>query len=157
MIFKTISSKLEKPNYDISINNIDCAYGHWGDENKIIAHMSKVEDFIYDSDKLDENVLSHCLGLVKANRRIKNIRFFRIPDENKIICLALSEVHRFKKPEILSREMNITFKKKKFSFSIIELLEDEEKEMKKDGKAMPDSWQSDEKLNKRFDMLKNFQ
>jgi hypothetical protein len=157
MIFKTVNAKLEKTAYDIEIKNIDLASGHWGSEKKIFDYLDGVEVFTYDKDTLNKNIVLHALMLLKENVRIKDLKFYRVPDENKIILLASTSVAKFKEFETFSREMTISFKKDKFAFSIVEILPEETEQIKKGEKKIPESWVLDETLTARFNKLRHYQ
>lgn len=157
MIFKTVNSKLEKASYDIEIKNIDLANGHWGSEKKIQEFLDQIEVFSYDKEKLDKNLVLHALRLIKGNIRIKELKFYRIPEENKIILMAVTNVPKFKDFSAFSREMSITFKKDKFAFSIVEVLSEEFDLIKKGEQAMPENWKIDEHLTDRINKLKHYQ
>jgi ubiquinone/menaquinone biosynthesis C-methylase UbiE len=156
MIFKTINAKIEKGSYDIVIKNIDLASHHWGNEKKIAEYLDMVENLLFEKDTFDRKIVLHAIRLMKENHRVLDVKFYRIPEENKLILLATTAVHAFKPFDTFSREMSITFKKEKFSFAIIELLEKEAEEIKKGDKVIPDSWQFEERLTDRFNKLKDY-
>jgi hypothetical protein len=157
MIFKTVNSKLEKSMYDIEIKNIDLALGHWGSEKKIQDFLDIVENYTYDKETLNKNIVLHSLSLLRDNIRIKEMKFYRIPEENKIVLLAVTHVAKMKDFPMFSREMSITFKKEKFAFSIVEILDEEFELIKKGEKTIPENWKYDELLTERFDKLKTYQ
>jgi hypothetical protein len=156
MQFKTLNSKIEKTAYNINIQNIDTAHGHWNGEKQIVAYLDGVENYLYSTDKneFNNNIVNHAITLMKDNYRIRDAAFYRIPSENKLILLVTSLVHRFKKPEIFSRAMTIAFNKHKFTFSIVELLEDEEKELLTGKVKMPAAWEKADDLNKRLELMR---
>lgn len=156
MIFKTINSKVEKPNYTINIQNIDASGDHWGSERDIIEYLTMFENALYEPDTLNDSILTHALTLARVNRRIKNLSFYRIPEENRIVFLARTDIFRFKEPEILSREMSISFNKHKFALSIIELLESEEKILNESKTSFPEKWKFDDTMNKRYGLMSTF-
>jgi hypothetical protein len=156
MIFKTVNAKIEKTAYDIDIKNIDLATGHWGSEKKIVDFLDTVENFTYDKETLNKNLILHALKFMKGNLRVKDVKFYRIPEENKIVLLAITNVPKFKEFETLSREMTISFKKDRFAFSIVELLSEELEEIKEGKKALPESWKADDQLTDRFNKLKHY-
>lgn len=156
MIFKTVNSKIEKTAYEIDIKNIDLATGHWGSEKKIVEFLDTVENFTYDKETLNKNLILHALKFMKGNLRVKDVKFFRIPEENKIVLLAVSNVSKFKEFEPFSREMTISFKKDKFAFSIVELLTEEYDEVKEGKRTLPESWKIDDALTDRFNKLKHY-
>jgi hypothetical protein len=157
VIFKTVNSKIEKTAYDIDIKNIDLANGHWGSEKKIAAYLDIVENFLYEKDSFDRNMVLHALKLMKENRRIKDLAFYTIPEENKLILLATTEVNKFKEFDTFSREMTIAFKKDKFTFSIVELLYKEADEIKAGTKKLPENWRLEERMTDRINKLKHYQ
>ena len=157
MIFKTVNTKIEKTAYEINIKNIDLATGHWGSEQKIAEYLDNIETFSYDKDSYNKNIILHALKLMKGNVRVKDIKFYRIPEENKLILLVISNVAKFKDFNIFSREMSITFKKDKLAFAIIEILNDEAEQIKKGEKSIPENWKFDEQLTDRFNKLKHYQ
>ena len=157
MIFKTVNSKIEKTSYDIELKNIDLSTGHWGSEKKMIDYLDAVESFTYDKETLDKNIVLHSLKILKDNVRVKDVKFYRIPEENKIILLAITNVGKFKEPELFTREMSISLKKDRFSFAIIELLKDEYEQIEKGEKAIPENWKLDEYLTGRINKLKHYQ
>lgn len=157
MIFKTLNSKIEKPSYEINIKNIDLAGEHWGSENKIITFLDTIENFTFDKDTFNKNIILHSLKLLKNNVRINDVKFYRIPEENKIILLAITDVKKMKDFELFSREMTISLKKEKFVFSIVEVLDEEYDLIKKGEKSIPDAWKLDEQLTNKFAKLKHYQ
>lgn len=158
MIFKTINTKIEKKAYDIEIKNIDIASGHWGSEKSIVSFLDAVETLTYDKDTIDKKLILHALTFKKENLRIKDMKFFRIPDENKIVLLVVSNIGLIKEAELplFSREMSIILKNDKFAFSIIELFMEEMEQIKKGEKTIPENWVPDEKLNDRYSRLKEY-
>jgi len=156
MIFKTVNTKLEKTSYEIDIKNIDLASHHWGSEKRIFEYLDQVENFLFEKDTFNKKIVLHAIKLMKDNHRILDIKFYRIPEENRLILLATTAVHAFKPFETFSREMSITFKKEKFAFAIIELLEKEAEDIKNGEKAIPANWQLDEQLTDRFNKLKEY-
>lgn len=157
MIFKTLNSKIEKSSYEINIKNIDLALEHWGSESKIVGFLDTIENFIFDKDTFNKNIILHSLKLLKNNIRIKDILFYKIPEENKIILLAITEVKKMKNFELFSREMTISFKKEKFIFSIVEILDEEYDLIKKGEKSIPGTWKIEEQLTNRFAKLRHYQ
>jgi len=156
MIFKTINSRIEKSSYDAEIKNIDLAPQHWGSEKKIFNYLDTVENFTYDKETLNKNLVLHALHLLKDNLRIKDMKFYRIPEENRVILFVVSNIGKFKEFEMFSREMSINFKKDKFAFSIIEVLKEENELIKKGEKTIPANWVLDETLTDRFNKLKEY-
>lgn len=156
-IFKTVNHKIEKSSYDIDIKNIDLASGHWGSADKMASFLDVVENFTYDKDNMSKNIVLHALKLVDSNPRINTVMFYRIPDENKIILVAITDVGKFKDFDTFSREMSITFKKDKFAFSIVEVLNEEYKDIKTGEKSFPETWKLDEQMTSRFNKLKHYQ
>lgn len=156
MIFRTVNTKIEKPAYDINIKNIDLASGHWGSEKKMIDYLDSIEGLIYDKDSLNKNLVLHALELMKSNVRIKDMKFYRIPEENRVVLLAVSHVGKMKEFEMFTREMSIDFKRQRFAFSIIEILLEENELIKKGEKTIPANWQLDEQLTDRFAKLKYY-
>lgn len=154
MLFKTLNFKIEKNAYDIEVKNIDAAMGHWGNEKRIENYLDNIEEFIYNKEMLDKNLVLHAIRLFKENRRLKDAKFYR--DGDKVILLAITEVHKFKEFDAFSREMTISFKRDKFAFSIIELLESEEKDVKEGIITIPESWKLDEQLTNRLTKLRDF-
>lgn len=157
MIFHTVNETLDKTSYKIELKNIDLAGGHWGSEKEMFAYLDEIENFLYDKDTLNKQLTLHALKLLRANPRIKNIEFYRIPEENKLILLAMTEVGKFKEPELFTREMSISFKKEKFVFSIIEVIKAEFELIKKGEKKIPEHWVLDEKLTSKIKLLKEYQ
>jgi hypothetical protein len=152
-VFKTINLTIEKKAYILKIQNIDLAGDHWGSEKDIVSYLDDVEAFTFDKPNFDRAILKHVLALKKYTPRATAIKFFRIPEENKLIVLVYTKVPRFKKVDILSREMSISFSDSGITFAVVELLEEEEKEMKEKKIALPANWQPDEYLNDRFNMM----
>jgi hypothetical protein len=157
MIFKTVNAKVEKTSYDIVLKNIDLASGHWGSERDIITYLDEIENFLYVKEDFNKKIILHTLKMLKSNIRIKSAEFYRIPEENKLICYVISNVGKFKDFDLFSREMNISFKKEKFSFSIIEMVKEDDDKIKKEGIALPGGWQKDEYLTDRLNKLKEYQ
>lgn len=156
-LFKTINTTINKPSYDISIKNIDASNIHWGSEKSIISALDEIENLYIDKENFNKKIVLFALDMKKYNQRIEDIKFYRIPEQNKLIILAITNVKKFKDVVPFKREMNITLKKQgNFSFSIIELLEDENKALKKEEKGVPENWQLDEALTARFNKLKGY-
>jgi hypothetical protein len=156
-VFHTANEKIEKPSYDIEIKNIDLSSGHWGSEKEIVSWLDEIENFLYNKDTLNKQIILHTLKLLKNNIRIKNIEFYRIPEENKLILLTMTEVKKMKNPEIFTREMSIVFKKEKFAVSIIEIIKADFDLIKKGDKTIPINWILDEKLTSKIKLLKEYQ
>jgi len=156
MIFKTVNTKIEKSTYDIEIKNIDLAPQHWGSEKAIVNYLDTVENFTYDKETLNKNLVLHALHLLSDNVRIKDMKFYRIPEENRVILFVVSNIGNFKDFEMFSREMSINFKKDKFAFSIIEILMKENELIKKGEKTIPANWVLDEQLTDRMNKLKEY-
>jgi|SRR5271170_4704653 len=156
MIFKTVNANLDKASYNAEIKNIDLAPGHWGNEKKMFDYLDSVETFSYDKESFNKNIVLHALKLMKDNVRVKDVVFYRIPEENKLILMAVTDVAKFKDFDLFSREMSITFKREKFVFSIIEILDDENALIKKGEKKIPENWVLDEILTNRFSKLKYY-
>jgi len=152
-VFKTVNVEIEKRAYTLKIQNIDLAGDHWGSEKDIVSYLDEVESFTYNKDTFDKSILKHVLALKKYTPRATAIKFFRIPEENKLLVLVSTKVPRFKKVELLSREMSISFSDSKITFAIIELLEEEEKEMKDKKMTLPANWVADDYLNDRFVLM----
>lgn len=157
MIFRTINHKIEKKSYDIELKNIDMASGHWGNEKTMTSYLDEIESFAYDKETFDKNLVIHALKLLKHNVRIEDVKFYRIPEENKIILCAVTDVPKFKEFDTFTREMSILLKREKLSFSIVEVLHDENELIKKGEKIIPENWKFDEKLTARFEKLKHYQ
>lgn len=157
MIFKTINNTISKSAYDINIKNIDLASEHWGSEKKMTDYLDTVENFTYEKETLNKNLVLHALKLYKDNIRIKDIKIYRIEEENKMILLVSSEIGKMKDFETFSREMSITFKKDKFAFSIIEILPHDVEQIKKGEKTIPANWKFDERLTGKLNVLKNYE
>lgn len=153
-VFKTSNLEIEKRSYKITIKNIDLSSDHWGSEKDITTFLDDVESFTFDKDTFNKNILKHALRLTKYTPRLLDLKFFRVENENRLILLATTAVRAFKKVDILSREMSIAFADSKFTFSIIELLEDEVKEMKEKKIELPANWKLDDYLNDRYAMMK---
>jgi len=156
-IFRTINTSIEKPAYNITIANMDCSTDHWGNEKQIFDGLSSTELFFYDQENLNKNWVLLALKIIKANPRIKDLKFYRIKEENKLILLAISEVPKFKEVELFKREMLIDFKKIGSKFSIIEVLSKEIEDWQKEGKTVHENWVLDEYLTDRFNKLKGYQ
>lgn len=157
MIFKTINAKLEKSSYNAEIKNIDLASGHWGSEKKVFEYLDEIETFSYDKSSFDKKLVLHALKLLKENPRISDMKFYRVPEENRIILLCSTKVTKFKDVDIFQREMAIALKRDKLSFSIIEILPEESEQLKKGEKTIPESWKLDEQMTDRLNKLKHYQ
>jgi hypothetical protein len=157
MIFRTVNDTLEKSSYKIELKNIDLASGHWGSEKEMFSYFDEIENFLYDKDTFNKKLVLHALALIKANHRIKDVKFYRIPEENKLILFAMTEVGKFASPELFTREMTISFKKEKFVFSIVEVIKKEFEQIKSGEKTMPANWILDEKLTDKIKLLKEYQ
>lgn len=151
-VFKTANLEIEKKSYKITIKNINLSADHWGSEKDIISYLDDVESLTFDKDSFNRNILKHALRLTKYTPRLLDLKFYR--EENRLILLATTAVRIFKPVDILSREMSISFADSKFTFSIIELLEDEVKEMKEKKIELPANWKLDDYLNDRYAMMK---
>lgn len=156
MIFKTVNSKLEKTAYTTEIKNINLATYHWGSEKNIQSYLDEVENFLYNKETFNKNIILHAIKLMKGNHRVLDAKFYRIPEENKLILLTTTAVQKFKEVETFAREMNIQFKREKFSFAIVELLEKEAEEIKAGTKTIPANWVLDEPLTSRLDKMKHY-
>jgi hypothetical protein len=156
MIFKTVNSTINKTAYDINIKNIDLASHHWGSERHIAAYLDEVETLWLNKETFNKAIVLHAIGLMKANHRVQDVKFYRIPEENKLILLATSAVGKMKDFETFSREMGITLKKEKFAFSVIEILEKEAEEIKAGTKTVPANWVFEEKLTDKVNKLKSY-
>ena len=156
MIFKTVNQTINKTAYDINIKNIDLAAYHWGSERHIADYLDQIENMLPDKDNFNKNIVLHAIKLLKENHRVLDMKFYRVPDENKLILLTTTDVGKFKDPETFTREMSITFKHDKFSFSVIEILKKEGEEIKAGTKAIPANWVLDEALTSRWAKLKEY-
>lgn len=152
-VFKTLNSTIEKSAYTIKIANIDASAYHWGSEKQIACYLDEVENFLYDKENFDKNMILHAIELVKSNTRIQDLKFYSIPENNEMLLLATTNVRKFKETDPFSRKISIEFKKHKFVFSIIEVLEEEKKQ--KDF-AIPSNWKLEEKLQRRFSLMNNY-
>lgn len=155
IIFHSVNKKIEKPSYDIEIKNINISGEHWGSEKSIVSFLEEIEGMLYDKENFQKNMVLHTLSLYN-NPRTQNLVFYTIPEENKIILLSTNQMRAFKEDEFLSREISIVFKKQKFAFSIIEIVEKEEKEITEGKKIIPTAWVFDEYMNKRINKLKHY-
>lgn len=151
MIFKTLNNKIEKSSSIITFANIDLSSGHWGSEKEMLNFLDNIETLSYNKDSLNKNLVLQALKLKKANHRIEEMKFYRIPEENKIILLVVSDIGKMHNFEVFSREMNISLKRDKFSFSIVEVLKEEFKDIQ-----IPEKWKLDEPLTDRFAKLKDY-
>ena len=156
MIFKTVNSSINKTTYEINIKNIDLAAHHWGSEKHIAAYLDEVETLYFNKETFDKKIVLHAISLMKANHRVLDVKFYRIPEENKLILLTTSAVGKMKDFEMFSREMGITLKREKFAFSIVEILEKEAEEIKAGTKTVPANWVFEEKLTDRLNKLKAY-
>jgi|ERR1019366_562709 hypothetical protein len=156
IIFKTADVKIEKPAYDITVKNVNISGEHWGSEKFIVSFLEEIEGMLYNKEDFQKNMVLHTLSLYN-NPRTTNLVFYTIPEENKTILLSTNQIKNFKDVDFLSREISIVFKKQKFAFSIIEILEKEEKEINEGKKAIPVNWIFDEYMNKRINKLKHYQ
>lgn len=156
MIFKTVNSTLEKTAYNIDIKNIDLAPEHWGSEKQIFSFLDEIENFMYNKETFDKNLILHSIKLLKNNIRVEDAKFYRIPEENKLILAVFTAVSNFKNFDSFSREMSISFKREKFSFSIIEIIKEETKKIKTGELIIPETWKLDEKLTDRMIKLKEY-
>lgn len=156
MIFKTVNLNIEKAAYDINIKNIDLAQGHWHSEGRMVDFLDGLEVLVYEKDTIDKKLVLNALQLKKDNLRIKDMKFYRIPEEHRIVLFVVSNIAKFKEPEIFTREMSITLKRHKFAFSIIEVLVEENELIKKGEKTIPANWVLDETLTARWQKLKEY-
>src|SRR5580698_5516867 len=104
MIFKTVNSSINKTTYEINIKNIDLAAHHWGSEKHIAAYLDEVETLYLNKETFDKKIVLHAISLMKANHRVLDVKFYRIPEENKLILLTTSAVGKMKDFEMFSRE-----------------------------------------------------
>lgn len=155
-VFKTLNATIEKPSYTIDIKNIDHSDNHWGPEKRIMEYFDSIDTFLYQPDKLNKNIITHVLKLLKSNPRIEDIKFYKIPEENKLILLVYSDVREFNKYEIFSKEISAKFKKDNFKFSIIEILKSDMEELKAGAKTIPEHWKLDEELTNRLNKYKYY-
>lgn len=153
-IFQSISSEIDKPDYKIKIANFEVSNDHFGSEHQIYQLMGKIEEYLYSSFNVEDDILLFALELAKTNRRIVDGGFYR--DGKKLIFLITTKNTNFKNPKIGTREINIAFKKKALSFSIIEIVEEEAEEVKGGKKKLPSKWKFEEKLTTRYNKFKHF-
>lgn len=154
MIFKPLNTKIEKNAYDITIQNLDIAMGHWGTEKSLIKFLDEIETISYDRDSFEKNLAKHCMLILASNIRTEDMKFYK--DGKNIILLTIANRRSFAETEWLSRKINLDLKKSGFSFTIIEILKPEYKELQEGKKVLPETWILDTDLNKRVEQLKNF-
>lgn len=154
MIFKPLTTTIEKNAYTISIQNMDVSSGHWGNEKDIAGFLEEVEMLYYDRESFEKNLIKHCTAILKYNIRTEDIAFYR--DGRNIVLLTIVDRRSFGEIEFLSRKLEINLKKEGFIFSIIELLKPENEEVKAGTKKLPETWVLDEELNRKLNRYRNF-
>jgi acyl-CoA synthetase (AMP-forming)/AMP-acid ligase II len=155
-VFKTNNFNVEKTYYTLAAKNIEISSDHWGSEKYITAFFDEVENFLYHPDDFNKKIISHSLNLLKSNRRIKEAAFYRIPDKNQLILAVITEVRKLHDFETFSREITAFYKKNKFSFSIVEIVEEDDKLIKDGKQKIPSDWIFDEKMTDKLDTLKDY-
>jgi hypothetical protein len=159
IVFKTLNSTIEKYAYNLSINNIAVSSDHWGSEKNIAGFFDEIENILNERDQnsFNKKILLHALELKKYSPRVIDMTFYRIPEQNKIIILSITDIKKFQDIEPFKREINMSFKfGGKFQLSVIEVLETEQKEMKEKNISVPSDWEYDDYLNDRFQKLKEY-
>lgn len=152
-VFKTLNSTIEKSAYTIKIANIDACGNHWGSEKQIASALDDIENYRLDKENFDKNMLLFAIAVKNSNPRITKLQFYTIPEEDKLIFLATTDVRKFHDAPLFSREISISFKREKFSFALIEVLEEEKKQ---EGFAIPPNWKPEERMQKRFGIMANY-
>lgn len=153
-VFTTANFEIEKKYYKLSVKNIEISSDHWKNEKFIIAFFDEIENLLYKPEEFDKKIISHSLNLLKSNRRIKEAAFYRIQDKNQLILAVITEVKKLHNFEIFSREITTTYKRGNFSFSIIEIVEEDDNLIKKSEKKIPETWVFDEKMTTKLNTLK---
>ena len=156
MIFKTVNATIEKKAYNVYIKNIDLAMGHWWGEKEIVNFFDEIETLLHNEDDFQKNFTMLVCDLVKYNRRIEDLKFFDVPEENRVVVCAFTKVKKFKEFDTFSREMSGFFKHQKKTFSIVEIIFEEWEEIKKGEKKFPENWKPNEYMQSKFDKLKDF-
>jgi len=153
-VFRPLNSKIEKSSYDITIQNLHVAAGHWGNEKDIVPFLEEIETLSYDREDFNKNLVKHCLAVLQYNVRTEDMFYYK--EGRNIILLTVADRRSFGEVEFLSRKLEINLKRQGFSVSIIELLKPEYEEVKAGTKALPETWVLDEELNRRLNRMKNF-
>ena len=154
MIFKPLNTTIEKSAYTIRIANMDVANGHWGTEKSIAKWLEDIETISYQREEFPKLLVKHCLDILKYNIRTEKITFYAA--KNQIILLVVSDRRSFGDVEFLSRKMEIELKKQGMTFSIIEILKPENKDLDDGIKVLPSEWKFDEELNTKLSRYSNF-
>jgi hypothetical protein len=155
-VFTTSNFETEKTYYKLSVKNIEVSPDHWKSEKYIISFFDEIENLLYHPDEFNKKIITHSLNLLKTNRRITEAAFYRIPDKNQLILAVITEVRKLHDFETFSREMTTAYKKGNFSFSIIEIVEEDDKLIKNGEKKIPEAWIFDEKLTDKLNTLKDY-
>jgi hypothetical protein len=153
-VFRTLNSTIEKPDYTITFKNLDFTSDHWGGEKEIEKSLSQIQYYLNELDDFNKNIILHTLDIFENNYRLVKGAFYK--DENdRLILFVVSDLRKFADKAEGFREIDITFKKHKFSFAIIEALEKDVKEAEKEKKTLiPATWKLDEVLTKKLIRLK---
>jgi hypothetical protein len=154
-LFKPLNSTLEKSNYTLTIKNQNISNDHWGSEKNIISFFDEIDGLLYEKDTFDKKIVRHATDLAKHNMRWQEMQFYRIPEENKLVVLAVAEIKKFEDSETFSREININFKRHRFSFSIVEIYPEDWKEIQAGTKKIPENWKLDEAMSKKLTTFRN--
>lgn len=152
MIFKQMENqKIEKKDYTITINNMECGNGHWNNEKYIEKLFANIYEELYNKDNINNTICKFAAKVID-NDRVDDIFFYREGD--KIIILAISEVPNFHDTEAFSRYIEGSFKGQKEIFAINEITTAEYFKVSKGEIKIPESWILDEGLTNRFNVMK---
>src|SRR5271165_5660723 len=137
-VFKSLNSKIEKPSYDITIQNIDASNDHWGNEKDIVHFLEEIEAISYDRENMDRSLVKHSLAILQYNIRTDDMMFYR--SGRNIVLLTIADRRSFGEVEFLSRKLEINLKKQGLIFTVIELLKPEYEDVKNGIKMLPEAW-----------------
>lgn len=151
-VFRCLNSKVEKPSFTIDIKNIDVCAGHWNSEKEIVEFLTEIENLSYEMETIDRNIVKMILDILLNFSKIEDVKFFRIPAENKLICFVVSDMRKFRKEEdLFAREFGIALKRNSnFAFSVVDMVKEDYKEVIKGTKIFPNNWELDEKMTNKL-------
>lgn len=154
MIFKPLNATVEKKAYTVRIQNMDVANGHWGTEKSIVSWLEEIDGLSYDRERFSRNLVKHSLDILNYNIRVDDMTFYSC--KNQIILLEVADRRSFIDVDFLSRKIEIELKNQNLTFSVVEILKPEQKELLEGKKILPKEWIIDNELNDLLGKLKNF-
>lgn len=154
MIFKTFNHSSNLNNKEIDIKDINYSTGHWHSEKVVLSYIDKLEEFAYDKENLNTNIVRFCVDFMKQNFRISSILCFNQEEKNILCCI--SDVKNITESELFSRKIDINIPRQNFSFSLVEISNKEFEKIKNKELNFPEDWKLNEKLTKKIDLMKSF-